>query len=69
MVGEPLPRVNIRWYSCNPLGQSCVERARQTGHYILQSSDRYRRIKAVVTMRNDSGTAGAETALSPIITN
>jgi hypothetical protein len=67
--GNPLPdSVNIRWMSCDATGLGCQERARQTGHYIVQASDRFRRLKVVVTLRNPYGTAGNETLLSPIIT-
>jgi len=67
--GNPLPdSVNIRWMSCNAIGADCQERARQTGSYIVQASDRFRRLKVVVTLRNPYGTAGNETLLSPVIT-
>ena len=45
-----------------------MSRPAQTGAYIVQSSDRFRRLKVVVTLRNPHGTAGTETLLSPIIT-
>jgi hypothetical protein len=54
--------------SCDITGLTCEERARQSGYYTVQSKDRGRRLKAIVTLRNPSGPAGAETKLSPIIT-
>ena len=67
--GNPLPdSVDIRWMSCNAIGASCQERARQSGYYTVQANDRARRLKVVVTVRNPHGVKSGETLLSPIIT-
>jgi hypothetical protein len=65
--GHPDPGVFISWQRCNALGLACQQVASNKSNYKLQNNDRLNRIKVVVTLSNQNGTAKAETVLSPII--